>query len=127
MISDTGSTTGAATDDWQLQYSLNSGTWTDVTTSSSVVKAYDNSNLTDGAATTQRLSGGIGSFGAGEISEDGLVDDLQIIATNWTEFLFALKIVSADVANADVITFRVLYNATTSHSTYYSRSYTKKL
>jgi len=46
------------------------------------VVPHNSSNLTDGNATTERLTGGTGSFVAGEISEDGMVDDLQKKAGN---------------------------------------------
>lgn len=104
---------GAATDDFKIQYRNNGGTWTDVTTSSSVIKAFNSTNLTDGGATTNRLTGGTGSFLAGKISEDGQVDDVQITANNYTELLYTLTYVSADLSNGDVLEFRVLINGTT--------------
>jgi hypothetical protein len=74
------------------------------------VENYNSASLTDGNATTNRLGSGTGSFVAGEISEDGLVDNLQITASNYTELLYSLTINSDAVADADTIDFRVLRN-----------------
>ena len=109
-VTESDGVSGAATDDWQLQYSLNGGTYTNITTSSSVVKAFNSSNLTDAGATTQRLSSNGLSWIAGKISEDGLVDNHQLTAFNATEYLFALTIVSADVSHNNTIDFRLLLN-----------------
>ncbi|MBA2706145.1 MAG: exo-alpha-sialidase [Blastocatellia bacterium] len=51
-----------------------------------------------------------GSFIAGEISEDGLVDDLNLTLSNYTELLNSLTLISADLANNDTLDFRVLTN-----------------
>lgn len=113
-VQETGGASGATTDDWQLQFDKNaSGSWTSITTSSASVKAFASASLTDGGATTNRLGSGTGSFVAGEISEDGLVDDHQLTASNFTEYLFALTIVAADVSSGDVLTFRLLHNGAT--------------
>jgi len=107
-----GSASGVSTDDYQLQYSLNGGAFTNVTGSSVVVKGFDSASLTDAAATTSRLSAGTGSFVAGEICEaDGLLTDWQLTANNYSDLLFAITIVAADVKSGDRITFRVLRNA----------------
>lgn len=99
--------------DWRLQYRKNGGTWTNVTTTSSDVKGYNSSNLTDGGATTNRLTGGTGSFLAGLISEDGLADGSDPQAGQFTEYLFALTVVSADTADADTLDFRLLRDGST--------------
>lgn len=99
---------------WQLQYSKNSGTWTNITTSTSNVKAFDSTNLTDGGATTNRLGAGTGSFVAGLVEESGLIDDFAgLSASNYTELLYTLTLVSADLANNDTLDFRITYNGTT--------------
>lgn len=114
----TGSISGATTDDYQLQVSKNGGAYANVTTSSSNVKAVASANLTDAGTTTQRLSAGTGSFVAGEISEAGLVTDRQITANNFSELLYAIEIVGADVAAGDTLDFRVLLNGATTNMTY---------
>lgn len=107
-----GSGAGATTDDYQLQYELNdSGTWVSVTGSSSVVKAFPSASLTDAGATTSRLSAGSGSFVAGEIDEaDGVITDWRLTANNYSDLLFSITIVAADVSASDTIDFRVLRN-----------------
>jgi hypothetical protein len=110
-------TTGVAapsTDDWQLQWEANaSGTWTNV--ASTGVVGYDSASLTDGAATTNRLTGGTGSFVAGEVSETGLVTDLGWSGNNYTELLYSITL-----KQAGTIRFRVLRNGSTAELTYTS-------
>jgi hypothetical protein len=109
-LQETQGAAGASTDDYQLQYSKNGGSQTNITTSSSSVKGFNSGSLTDGNATTNRLGSGSGSFVAGEISEDGLVDDHTLTASNYTEHLYSLTAVAADLANNDTLDFRVLRN-----------------
>jgi hypothetical protein len=75
---------------------------------------FNSSNLTDGAATTNRASSGItdgtGSFVASKVSEDGLLDNFQITASNFTEALYSMTLVSANLSNGDTLDFRVLRN-----------------
>lgn len=124
VLSETGagSISGATTDDYQLQYQYDGGAFTNVTTTSSVVKGFDSSNLTDADVTTNRGTNGVtdggGSFVAGEISEDGLIDDRQITANNFTEFLYALQVVPGSAADGKVVNFRVLLNGATTNMTY---------
>jgi len=87
-------------------------------TSSTTAVAYNSPNLTDGAATTNRLGAGTGSFVAGKVSEDGLVDDLGWTANNYTEVLYSLALKQADLANGDTLRFRTLYNGATTNVTY---------
>lgn len=90
---------GAATDDWAVYVSFNGGSYTLITTSSSVIKGFDSSNLTDGGATTERMSGYTGaSFVAGKVSEDGTADNSQLTAGNFIEFLYALTVIYADLS-----------------------------
>lgn len=108
-----------ASDDWQLQYEKNtSGTWVNVTTSSPVAAAYDSVNLTAAAATTNRLGAGTGSFVAGEVTEDGVANDLGWTANNYTELLYSLMMKATDVIAGDIIKFRVLRNGATTGLTY---------
>jgi len=109
----TNAVSGASTDDFQLQYSKNGGAFTNLTTSTTDVKAVDSTNLTDQAATTNRLGAGSGSFVAGLVSEDGLADNKQVTASNYSEFLYTVRLVAANLADNDVITFRVLRNGST--------------
>jgi hypothetical protein len=79
---------------------------------------YDSPNLTDGEATTNRLGAGTGSFVAGKVSEDGVVDDLGWTANNYTELLYSLDLVQTDLAHNDTLRFRVLRNGSTEGLTY---------
>jgi len=117
-LQETGGTSGNSTDDWQLQYSKNGGAWTNVTTTSSNVKAFDSANLMDSGGTTNRLTGGTGAYNPGKISEDGLLDDLFLLASRHTEFLYAIQTIDADLAATDTLDFRVLYNGATTGVTY---------
>ena len=83
-----------------------------------VVVPYASTNLTDAAATSNRLGAGSGSFVAGKISEDGLVDDLGWDANNYTELLYSITLKAADLINADTLRFRVLRNGVTTGMTY---------
>lgn len=106
---------------WKLQYEKNSsGTWVDVTTSSVGVRAYDSPNLTDGAgAPTNRLTGGVGTFWTGPVSETGSYANYTMSSTTtFTEFLWSIVLRSADLANNDVLKFRVLRNDSTIALTY---------
>lgn len=106
-------------------YTSSSGSWS-VTFSepalavytSSPVLSFASASLTDGNATTNRLGAGSGSFVAGEISEDGLVDNFTHTASNYTEHLYSLTLVSSALANNDTLDFRVLRNGATTGMTY---------
>jgi len=109
--SGSGSASGATTDDYQLQVSKNAGAYANVAAASSNVRAFPTANLTDAAATTQRLSAGSGAFIAGEIDEaDGIVTDWQLTANNFSELLYSVELVAADLAHNDTLDFRVLRN-----------------
>ena len=111
-----GSVDGDTTDDWGLDHRLNgAGAWTAVTASSTRVQADTGSTLTDGNASTNRATDGIsdgsGSFVAGEQEDqDGEITDHQLTADNFTEHVWALKLISADLSANDALTFRVTRN-----------------
>lgn len=109
---------------------LNAGVWSvsttptvndalfQVLTTPSPVMPFNSANLTEGAATTNRLGAGTGSFIAGKVSEDGLVDDLGWAGNNHTELLYAITLKQAAVVNGDTLRFRVLRNGATTGMTY---------
>jgi hypothetical protein len=74
------------------------------------VVGFNSANLTDGGATTNLLGSGSGSFVAGKVSEDGLVDDHLLTASNYTEHLYSLTVESDAVGDGDTLDFRVLRN-----------------
>jgi hypothetical protein len=116
LVQETAGVSGATTDDWKLIYSRNSAiSFTSVTDISTCVKAWAGS-LTDGAATTNRstngLTDGTGSFVAGACDEvNGVIENVQVTANNFTELLWSIQLVSEDLKNGDTIDFGVNYNA----------------
>lgn len=115
-IQETGGKAGSANDDWNLQYQIDGGGFANVTTTSSGVKVDTASSLTDGSATTNRATNGItdgtGSFVASQQEEgDGQITNFQLTASNFTEAVWAVTLVSADLSNGNVIQFRVSLNA----------------
>lgn len=116
-----GSVSGATTDDYRLQYSKNGGAFTNVTTATTNIRGNTSSPSTptdDSANVNQRLTSGSGSWLAGRRDHTGEVTNFQVTANNFTEHLYCLTCVAADVAEGDVFTFRVLLNAATTNVTY---------
>jgi hypothetical protein len=96
--------------DFQFQYNLNGGGWTDITTATSVVKAVTPSAWANGANCTKRLSG-TGTFegSAAGCTADGTSGgaNCDIAASGNTETECALELVVADLSDADVIQFQL--------------------
>lgn len=113
-----GSNTGAPLMSWTAFNTFDLCFYLYTATSSGAVTSYNSASLTDGNATTNRLGAGSGSFVAGEISEDGLVDDHQITVSSYTEHLYSLTLVSSALANNDTLDFRVLRNNAATGMTY---------
>ena len=105
----------SATDDWRLQFAVNGGAWTSLTLGGAP-GYFDGSSTTEGEATTNRLTGGTGSFVAGKVSEDGVVDDLNWSANNFTELVYVID--ASGLSYGDVVTFRVVRNGSTTGMTY---------
>src|SRR3990167_2774233 len=107
-VQETGGTAAANTDN-QFQCRLNVGTFQNITTTSTIVKAVVSVAFTNGQACTKRLSG-TGTFetsGAGcteDGSSGGTAND--IVASGNSETEAGLQVVFADVANNDTIQFR---------------------
>lgn len=117
-INETGAKSGATTDDYQLQYSKNGGAYANVTASSSNVQADTGSSLTDDGATTDRATGisnpASGTFVAGIQEEgDGQIANHQLTASNFTEHVWALLLIAADLKGSDTLDFRVTLNGGT--------------
>lgn len=110
---------GDAADDYTIQYQVNgAGGWTTVTATSARCQTDTASDLTDDGATTQRLTGGSGSFIAGIQEEgDGEVTDFEHTLSNFTEHVWALTLIAADNADADTLDFRLQRNASISSIT----------
>ena len=113
LIEETGGADGTSMDGWQLQYSKNSGTATDLTTTDSgdgiraVAAGLTNDNATTNRGTNGISDPGSGSFVAGEQSSDGLIDDMQLTTGNFTEQVWGIEFVNANVANNDTFDFTI--------------------
>jgi hypothetical protein len=108
-VQETGGTLASNTDQ-QFQCRLNGGTYQDITTTSTIVKAVTTSVFANGADLTKRL-GGTGTFEASGDggTHDGLSGGPQndIAASGNSETECALQIVGADVPNGGIIDFRL--------------------
>ena len=121
----TSASSGGGLDDYQLQWDKNaSDTWTDVTVGGSTVAGYDSVYTPPGGLISggKRLTGGTGTYDPGALSETGVVNNLPVLGNNHTEVLYVLSVKSADVTNGDVITFRVLRNASALGFTAYTQT-----
>lgn len=97
--------------DLQLTCNRNGGAFQNVTTTSTIVRAVTTSVFAEAANTTKRLAGGTGTFESSSngCSVDGLSggNNNDIVANGCCETEFSVQIRSADVANGDVIQFRL--------------------
>lgn len=88
-----------------LEYSLNGGSWTAVTTSSDVVRNVSSANFADGDPTTQQISAGdFGSFG--EMDSNGLAGASAGEFDTSTEHEFMLRVLGDDVEPSDTLQIR---------------------
>jgi len=113
--------TGLSNVDNEFQYRKNGGTWTNITTSSTNVVAIAAAALTNGSNCTKRLSG-TGTFessAAGQ-TEDGTSGGTSndIVASGNSETECGLRLVGADLADDDVIEFRLTRDGGTLLDTY---------
>lgn len=110
-IDETGGADGTTMHDYQVQYAKNGGIATDLTTTDSgdgiraVAAGLTNDNATTDRSSEPISNPGSGSFVAGEQSDDGLVDNMQLTANNFTEHAYGIEIVSANVADTDYFEF----------------------
>lgn len=92
-----------------FEYNHNGGGWGNlITTTSSVVKAVNSANLTDGNDTTQRLGGG-GTYDTTNawICETGMLANNALLDYNLVEGLLSFQIVGPDVSHGDEILIRI--------------------
>ena len=105
----------------QFEYNLNGAGWNNVTGTSSVIRATDSANLTDGGNTTQRIGAGTYLTTNGGIDDvDGLAGgaNLDFAGNDEAEMLYAFQIRSADVSAGDTIQLRCTENSGTLVTTY---------
>lgn len=120
VVQETAGNSDGAPVSLQIQYRKNLGTWTNVTASSSNVKAVDSTKLTHGADTTQQVGGGTFLTNNNWVEDvDGVTDDSAAFAgSDEAEVEFALQIVDADVTDGDQIELRVVKAGGTVLATY---------
>lgn len=82
---------GAVATAYKLRYSKNSGAYTDVGSATDCQYAAS-AQITDGAATTNVMTGGTGTFVAGEGSEDALTASISLGASGHTEIEFVVRL-----------------------------------
>lgn len=94
---------------FQLQYSHNGGTFTNVTALAVVARPSASPNVTDSTATTRQLTSGTGTFVANSFDEvDGLSGVTTFSGGEVTEVEYCVQILSGAVANNDTVAFRVI-------------------
>lgn len=108
---------GLTSDNYFLQKSLNGGAWTAIDDLSAQVQSDIGSALTDGDPTTNRslpdgMTDGTGSFVAGEQESNPstTISNYQLTASNFTEHVYALLLISADLSNGDFMEFRMQHS-----------------
>ena len=113
-VDETGGADGSTMDDYQLQYEKNNGgTFVDLTTTDggdgirAVAAGLTNTDPTTNRSSDPISDPGSGSFVAGEQCADGLCLDIQLTASNFTEHVWGVEFVSANVANNDTFDFRI--------------------
>lgn len=96
----------------QLQYRKNGASYTNVNSSSTNVRSALSGQFIEEAATTRQLTGGTGTFVAGAMDEaEGLAGEgnqIDLAAGNLTEVEYCFQLRSADLADNDVIDFRLV-------------------
>jgi hypothetical protein len=103
---------GLTTDDYDLRVSHNEAGTFQPTSVTTVVQNDGTSALVGGNDTTERLTGGSGSFVAGEQVENSplVATDRQLTASNFMEHVFAFTIIYADVLDTDTLGFKMRLN-----------------
>ena len=99
-------------DGFQLQYRLNSGSWTDVSGGSSVVRANASAYVSNNASTTQQVSTGGTYIGTKQFdSDNGATANVSILTGYTCDAEFAFKVRSGDTSPGDTIWLRVIDTA----------------
>ncbi len=108
LIQETGGADGTLmTPEWE--YNHESGGWTNITTSSSVVKAVNSIYLVHEMNSTQRIGSGTFISPNSWVTEDGGMLSLDFLSGEECEGVLAFQIVGADVSHGDEILLR-MYN-----------------
>ncbi len=110
-VQETDGVDGNSGDDYTLFMSRNSGTFQVVNFNSTIVELDTASELIDGNDTTNRatngISNGTGSFVAGEQADFIGVTNRQLTADNYTEHVFGMNLISAEISDEDTLDFQL--------------------
>jgi hypothetical protein len=90
-------------DGFRFEYSVNGGTWTPITTSSSFVRSFasvSDPNPADGDATAQRI--GVGTFDEGYFDADGTIGSFTFAQTQESENEFCFQFRSVDISGETI-------------------------
>jgi hypothetical protein len=113
---------GATTEDtYKWQYKKGAGSWTDISSSSSVVKASATADFANGADVAEYITGSgtyVTNNNAALDTTGSLTLAAVLGASNSFESHLNFQIVSADVADEDVIYLRIVYEAGTAFDSY---------
>lgn len=108
---------------YKLYYSHNSGAYTEITASSSVVKMVNDANsIPDKSATVQRITSGAYTggecYGYTDVSITGNIDHSGATYPRLAELEFCIQIIGADVSDLDTIDLRIRYGGGAPLGTY---------
>lgn len=97
--------------DITLQYRVNTGTWTNVSGSTTYVTYITSTFVANGTATTDQLATPTGTFLPGTfVSVNASAARTSFLGNDHTEIEYSLNLLAADLAHGDVIEFRLLAN-----------------
>jgi hypothetical protein len=82
--------------------------WTNITTSSTPVRAFDSSNLTHGGNTTQQITSGTFVSSNAGVSETGTAGPTTFAGSDRAEYEFTVTFLAASLADGDQILFRLV-------------------
>lgn len=95
------------TDGYIIQYRVDAGTWTPITTTSSYVKAVSSSNFTDGDGTSQEL--GSGTFDEGYWDDNGVIGSYSLQNAQEGENEHCFQFISTD-CQGTTVEIRVIFD-----------------
>ena len=116
MIEETGGdTNGSSSDNWALLYDIDgAATFAGIYGATHELEHDAGSTLTDDAATTNRatngLTDGAGTFVAGRQETNGQINNHQITAGDYTEHVYGLLVLAANVNNGTTLDFEFALN-----------------
>jgi hypothetical protein len=97
-------------DGYDFQYRIGgaSGTWTDITTTSSFVRSVTSGNVTDGDTTTAQI--GSGTHDEGYIDTTGTIASFTIVQAQESENELVFQFVKASFSGGEDVEIRMVYD-----------------